>query len=142
MTAPERTFDRGRGCWNCRHFENAELARKHWATCRARDEAHLMATGPITRLGDLELPQPSQADARHAMIREMEKAIHSGLAGMCLKGARPKALGGPEGDFVHCKFLCDRWNGRDGHSVATAGRPLDKLNEELWDIAEGRAKPK
>jgi hypothetical protein len=142
ISAPERTFERSRGCWNCKSFENNQLSRQHWSTCRTRDLAHVASTGAITRLGDLELPSGPQGDARVAQIKQMGKLVESGQVGMCMKGARPAALGGPEGDFVHLKFLCDRWDGRDGHSVATAGKPLDKLNEELWDIAEGRAKPK
>ena len=44
--------------------------------------------------------------------------------GMCL-------VGGAEGDFVDCRYLCDKWSGRDGSSLATSGKPLDKLPEEL-----------
>lgn len=142
ITAPERTFERGRGCWNCKSFENDQLSRQRWRECRTRDLGYIASSGSLPRLGELELPNPSGKDARLDQIRFMDAAITSGSAGLCLKGPRPKDLGGPEGDFVHCKFLCDRWDGRSGHSVATAGRPLDKLNDELWDIAEGRAKPK
>lgn len=142
MVAPERVFERGRGCWNCKSFENDQLARTRWQECRERDLAHILTSGPLPRLGDMELPNPTGRDARIDQVRLMDALVANGGVGLCLKGARPKDLGGPEGDFVHHKFLCDRWDGRTGHSVATAGKPLDKLNDELWDIAEGRAKSK
>jgi hypothetical protein len=28
--APERVIERGRGCWNCIHFENEDLSRQHY----------------------------------------------------------------------------------------------------------------
>lgn len=142
IVAPERVFERGRGCYNCTSFATGELALKRWRELRSRDLTYIQESGPIPRLGELELPVPSGRDARMDQVHKADAAIQSGLFGLCLKGARPKDLGGPEGDFVHCKFLCERWNGRDGHSVATSGRPLDKLNDELWDIAESRAKRK
>lgn len=36
--------------------------------------------------------------------------------------------------FVSDKYLCDRWNARQGASVARAGQGPDKLPEELKDI--------
>jgi hypothetical protein len=93
----------------------------------------------MPRLGDMEMPVPSGQDARLNNIRQMDALIASDMAGLCMKGARPKNLGGPEGDFVHAKFFCDRWSGRDGASLVTAGHD-DKLNEELNEIVEDRAK--
>lgn len=142
IVARERVFDRGRGCYNCRSFDNGELARNRWRELRPRNLAYIKTSGPIPRLGELEKPVPDERDARLDQIRFMDTGILNGMFGLCLKGARPKDLGGPEGDFVHCKFICDRWDGRDGYSLATSGRPLDKLNDELWDIAESRATKK
>jgi hypothetical protein len=87
----------------------------------------------------MELPMPSNQDARLNNIRQMDVLVASDMAGLCMKGSRPKSLGGPEGDFVHAKFFCDRWSGRDGASLVTSGFD-DKLNEELEEIVEDRAK--
>lgn len=142
FTAPERTFERGRGCWNCRAYANGEMSRQHWMTHRARLTARLAATAPLVALGEMEKAVPSQEDARLKQIHGMDKAINTGVVGLCMKGSRAQSLGGPEGDFVEHRFLCDRWDARDGASVATSGRPLDKLNDELADIAEDRARSK
>jgi len=133
IIAPERTVERGRGCWNCKSFANGELAQKRWTERRKSDIATLIAQGivPLTREGDHENTQiTKQKDARFEM---MDKLIHAGTAGLCMHGK-------VDTDFVHCQYLCTGWNGRDGHSLATSGRPLDKLPDELMDIAEGKAK--
>lgn len=139
FSAPERTFERGRGCWNCISYENGELSRQNWGTHKLRLNHSLSVSAPLTRLGDMENPQPSGTDARRQQIDQMDKAVKLGVVGMCMKGARPASLGGPEGDFVEHRFLCDRWDGRQGSSLATSGKPLDKLNDELADIALDRA---
>lgn len=90
----------------------------------------------------MEKAIPSTQDARLDQIQQMEKAINLGVAGICMLGSRPQEVGGPAGDFVEHRFLCDRWSGRQGSSVATAGHPIDKLNEELHEIAEDRANKK
>lgn len=137
----DHTFERARRCQNCVSFATGELSRQQWRVCRARDLAVIASTGPMPRLGDMELPMPSGQDARLNNIRQMDALIASDMAGLCMKGARPKNLGGPEGDFVHAKFFCDRWTGRDGASLVTSGFD-DKLNEELAEIVEDRAKKK
>jgi hypothetical protein len=68
-----------------------------------------------------------------ARLDAFEGILVAGKVGLCKKGTRPKSLGGPEGDFVEGSFLCDRWDGRTGSSVATEGHALDKLPDELKD---------
>jgi hypothetical protein len=63
----------------------------------------------------------------------MEKAVMMGQAGMCM-------VGKVQTDFVHFKYLCDAWTGKEGASAATEGHPLDPLPAELKEIAEARAK--
>lgn len=141
FAAPERTFERGRGCWNCLSYENGTLCRQHWGTHKLRLLYTLSQAAPLVRLGEMEKPKPGTADARREQIEQMDKAITTGVVGMCMKGARPQALGGPEGDFVEHRFLCDRWDAKQGASIATSGKLLDKLSDELADIALDRANP-
>lgn len=129
----DRVVERGRGCWNCKSYENAELARAHWKECRAAEEQAIIAKGGdpvLVRLGDMENPQAKQVNARFVW---MDNLINNGQAGMCMKGKAP-------GTFVHHKYLCDGWTGKEGSSVATFGHPIDKLPEELVEDAESRAK--
>jgi hypothetical protein len=146
FSAPERTFTRNRGCYSCKSYENGELSRKQWAAHKFRLLGALEGAAPMTRLGDMEAGAPVLAtktnDPRLNQIQQMDKAIHLGVIGMCLKGCRPASLGGPEGDFVEHRFLCDRWDGRQGSSIATSGQALDKLSDELADIAIDRANRK
>jgi hypothetical protein len=143
LIAPERTFERRRGCWNCKSFQNEDLAKNLWKTHRQSLVMKVASMAPMGRLGDMESGvTPMGGDSRMSQIRLMDEGIAMGAIGICLKGCRSEKDGGPAGDFVDCRFLCDRWDGRDGHSVSTAGKPLDKLNDELREIADDRAKKK
>jgi hypothetical protein len=118
------------------------MAHQQWAIHRKARQNDYLRTLPVGRLGDMERPDwsPSELkDSRLQQLMMMDRMIADGVAGLCMKGARPNAAGGPEGDFVHAEFLCDRWVGRDGHAEATRGFN-DRLNEELREIAEDRAK--
>jgi hypothetical protein len=52
--APERVVERGRGCWNCIHFENKNLAKQHYADRMQQEKtaAAAQGIGGLTRLGD------------------------------------------------------------------------------------------
>jgi hypothetical protein len=52
--APERIVERGRGCWNCIHFENEDLAKQHYAERIQQEKTAASAQGAVdlTRLGD------------------------------------------------------------------------------------------
>jgi hypothetical protein len=63
--------------------------------------------------------------------------MRQGRLGLCLKGKRPQSMGGPEGDFVEDRFLCDRWNARvrpDGAEIP------DELPGEARDRVFGEDK--
>lgn len=129
----DRTFERGRGCWNCTSWNNGDLAKSHWQACKQRDFAAYAAAGkvPLDRIGDQENNIFSGT-----MYDTVERSIQAGELGMCLAG---KA----NGDFVHAHFLCaNGWNGRQGSSIATGGiaGKVDKDIGELIEIADSRAK--
>lgn len=134
LLPPERTVERGRGCWNCKHYENQELSRKRWEERKQQDIAALIEKGalPLIRMGDQENATQQEVDARFEM---MDRLVRAGTAGLCMKSKVAT-------DFVHCQYLCDGWNGVDGSSVATAGKPLDKLPDELRDIVDAGGKVK
>ena len=52
--APERIVERGRGCWNCIHFENEDLAKQHYADRIQKEKAAVAARGipGLDRLGN------------------------------------------------------------------------------------------
>jgi len=142
IIAPERTFTRARRCANCTAFETGAMSHQQWNTHRKARQDDYLKTMPISRLADMEKPDWSPAeknDARLQQLMQMDHMIANGMAGLCMKGARSKADGGPEGDFCHAEFVCDRWVGRDGHAEATRSHD-DKLNEELYEIVNSRTK--
>jgi hypothetical protein len=141
IIAPERTFTRARRCGNCVHYEYETKSHEKWNIHRAARITDYLGSAPIARLADMENPNWSPAEMKDARLQDLHKMDHMiarGIAGICLKGPRPKAEGGPEGDFVHSENFCDRWTGISGHSLATQGHD-DKLNEELHEIADDRA---
>ena len=162
--APERRVERGRGCWNCTHFNNGELARQHYrervgqertalianampalnrvgrddgsAQAVATEAAKLMAAGMDSAAAieaaigkvyndadrvSVAIAEARRQDARFQIFNNM---MARGAIGICM-------VGGAKGDFVDCRYLCDKWSGREGSSLATSGKPLDKLPEEL-----------
>lgn len=170
--APERTVERGRGCWNCKFFENEDLSRQHYQeTVQEEKAAMALANIPaVTRLGADDGSIQEVARKAADFIRQghnMEDATNMALAavggknpsvrraveearradarftlfniassrgeiGICMKG-------GSESDFVHHAYLCGKWTGREGHSLATEGHATDKLPEELVDDLESKA---
>jgi len=51
------TIERGRGCYNCRHFENGEIARNHYDAKTAQDRrmASMSRQASPVRLADTEV---------------------------------------------------------------------------------------
>jgi len=168
MIEKDRTVERGRGCWNCTSFENGPMAKEKYAAHRAAKVAELRMKNAqgiqsgTQGIGDADLSTLeiqkkldelkrtgltevqaievlAAAAAAHTgrdgdpAFRLFDGLISSGAAGVCM-------VGGMNTDFVHGQCLCAKWNGRQGTSTATSGRPLDKLPDELVDIAEGKAK--
>ena len=172
FVAPERTVERGRGCWNCIHFNNDELARQHYRTKTAGERAVANAASllpsfadddvshrqmaheaaelvgkhkiPVEEAVETVLAAKSRRDPRvaaaladarqqQARFHVFDRAVAVGGIGICIANKAP-------GDFVDCRYLCDHWTGRDGASVATAGKPLDKLPEEVREDIEPKTR--
>lgn len=85
-----------------------------------------------------------QNDPRVRNVREMIPMTDAGMTrgdwGMCSVGKMPN--GDPVGTNVHNTYLCGKWTGKVGASVAREGQKADKLPEELMqDMADGLIKP-
>lgn len=117
------------------------MSHQQWNAHRKARQDDYLKTMPISRLADMEKPDWSPAeksDARLQQLMQMDHMIANGMAGLCMKGARSAKDGGPEGDFVHAEFLCDRWTAIEGVGEMTRGH-TDKLGGELHEIADDRA---
>jgi hypothetical protein len=136
----ERVVERGRGCWNCTGFENGLLARQQWrAVHRPARERQLQARkrelverrqaelirSPLAPTSDLDQAF-NQLATQVGLLKDVDRAVTAGALGMCM-------VGGTACDFVTATFLCEKWTGRQGSSVATQGHPVDALPQELKD---------
>lgn len=119
FAAPERVVQRNRGCWSCKSFENGPLAKQQWHQAKGEVVVAYLSQGKTTLEAE-------------AQLASWDRQVKAGEFGLCMKGTQP--------GFVHCKYLCDKWDGRQGHSLATSGKKLDKLGDELMDIADSKAK--
>lgn len=153
MPFPERVVERGRGCYNCIAFESGDLCRKRYFEARLADLAASANPG-VRRLASglrsdsllravrlagtgTRSDLASEAVLAEAMVAKeadrfsyFDKLVAAGKIGLCLIGKAPS-------DFVENVYLCEGWTGRQGSSLATSGKPLDKLPDELRDILDG-----
>lgn len=117
---------RSQGCWNCVSF-STDAAKQFWTTRRQKDLDIALSQS----LADPQGESAQQVVNIRKMVDECDKAVAAGLLGKCMKG-------GTEADLVSLGFLCEKWSGRQGASVARDGA-LDKLPGELMeDVAAGK----
>ena len=83
--APERVVERGRGCWNCKHFNNGEMAKQHYRTQITEERMglaqHLLPS--MGRLGDSDGSLQEAAAEAGKLIQQghtMEQAMDIALA--------------------------------------------------------------
>lgn len=126
---PDRTFTRHQGCWNCVH---AKAPFERWLEKR---EAKLALGLQIALQSDLRESDPVVVRIRRE-VDMIDGAVARHEVFICDHGRT--ADGNPVGDFVTSAFLCDRWSGRDGASLARADNAkLDELPEELRERIDG-----
>jgi hypothetical protein len=126
----DRTFSRGQGCWNCIHGSSEE-AVKFWTERRKRDVLFLKQLIE-------QAPAGEQSLAVKQLVKKIDTIDHSVAAHAllrCTKGVT--AEGKPVGDLVAHNYLCSKWSGKQGSSLAREGRGLDDLPEELADKIDG-----
>lgn len=150
----DRTIERSRGCWSCIGFDNGDGCKTDYrnrpdvALRKMRVSAWDMNSVDFHReVGRLKAQGLTQDQAVHHVMQQkqqeiivsnqlslFDRQVENGEIGRCRIGGvdtRDNPV-----DFIHMKYLCHKWSGRDGSSVATSGRPLDKLPDELRDDAD------
>lgn len=121
----DRTVSRGQGCWNC---TNSSHAGKWWNERRLIDLKAAVVLAQESPLGE-KLPKVVQI---RRMVDMLDKAVAEGAMIRCTKGVT--AIGETIGDLTPHNYLCDRWCGAVGASLAREGGAPDKLPEELMEI--------
>lgn len=122
----ESFFANGMLVHNCKHWDR-EKAKPLWTNNRQND---------LKTALEISLKSPNgEDDVRvhniRKMVNDLDHLVASGHMGVCLGGGRT-ADGKPVGDLVAHAFLCDRWSGVQGASLATGGK-TDPLPEELHE---------
>jgi hypothetical protein len=116
----ERIIERGRGCWNCTHFDNGTPSRQLWFVHRSARVAEAKAKQATAFTPDAR----EHAAQRLAMIHGIDKKIMAGSLGICTDDRA-------NGDFVDHRYLCAGWTGKQGSAIATEGHAPDLLPGEL-----------
>jgi hypothetical protein len=108
------------------------MGKKHWSDRRQKDLEIALAKSLQSPLGE---DDPKVKDIRR-MINHVDHGVASRSLGMCL-GHGVDRNDNPVGDLVMSTYLCRKWNGAQGASVARAGEALDILPAELEDKLDG-----
>jgi hypothetical protein len=127
---PDRVIERKQGCWNCTGFSR-EMGKKHWSDRRQKDLEVGLSISLQSPLGE----QDPKVKGIRQMVDNVDHGVASGSLGMCL-GHGVDRNGNPVGDLVMSTYLCEKWNGAQGASVARGGEAPDTLPAELEDKLE------
>lgn len=149
LVPKERVVQRGMGCWNCK---NSDTATVFWTEHRkgkllalrqlieqsnqGHAIKHDLVNGLVADWSKVKLT-PGMKKLQHE-IDTIDHSVAQRALLRCTKGVT--ANGTPVGDLVAHNYLCDRWSGAEGASVAREGGKLDVLPEELVDKLDGSTK--
>jgi hypothetical protein len=125
----DRIFERTQGCWNCVHKSDP---KEWWNEQRQKDLKRALDVSLASKLGE---NHPKCMNIK-AMVDKIDHLIAAKALVRCGSGlVRPgrTADGKPVGDLIAPNYLCNRWSGAQGASIARAGQAPDPLPEELAD---------
>jgi hypothetical protein len=113
---------------NCKHWDR-EKAKTLWTSNRQRDLQTALEISLKSPLGEED---PRIRNIR-TMIDDCDHLVATGHLGVCLGGGHTED-GNPVGDLVTHAFMCDRWSGVSGASLARGeDGKLDPLPMERAD---------
>lgn len=128
----DRVFERTQGCWNCAAMAPAN---EFWKEARTKDLQKAVNIAHTSILGEND---PKVVNIRR-MVDNVDHQVFSGTVIRCSSNPKGRtARGEPVGDLVAANYLCDRWRGATGASIARAGQKADALPEELADKLDGK----
>lgn len=127
----DRVFERTQGCWNCRWSQRATA---FWTERRQWDLNKALTISMTSPLGEED---PKVQNIKN-MVNKVDHGVASGSLLRCVSIPKGRSANGdPVGDLVVHNYLCDRWSGATGASVARGGQKPDTLPEELADKIDG-----
>jgi len=113
------------------HYDT-ERAKGAWTERRQSDLKVALDTSLKAKRGENDV----RVVNIRRMVDSLDHLIASRGAGLCVGGGET-ADGKPVGDFVMAAFLCHKWSGRQGASLASDGKP-DLLPEELRERVDNK----
>lgn len=128
--------ERTQGCWNCTHWSSEKAIELWWNGARqamAARGAEIAATAGI---------DDPRVQALKKDLPELDIGMETKLYGVCSgKGVTYKDVGGrkvkePVGSFVQSAYLCEKWTGAQGASIAREGQKADLLPGEVIERHE------
>lgn len=124
----DRIFERTQGCWNCLHLADP---KPWWESQRQKDLQRALTIALNSKLGE---QHPKCLNLKH-MVNKIDHLIAAKALVRCGMNQRigRDAKGNPVGDLIAPNYLCDRWSGAQGASIARGGQKADPLPEELAD---------
>lgn len=125
----DRIFERTQGCWNCVHKSDP---KPFWNERRQKDLQRALDISLASKAGE---NHPKCLNIRH-MVDKIDNLVAAGALVSCGTNlVRPgrSADGQPVGDLIAPNYLCEKWTGAQGASIARAGQGPDPLPEELAD---------
>ena len=124
---PERIAIRTMGCWSCKHSQMERAVDTWWKEARQA----FLARGAQIALNSPDGEKNERVMAIRKHVPMIDAAMTSHEWTMCDVGV--KADGTPVSGFLHVTYLCGKWTGAEGASVAREGAAPDKLPEELME---------
>lgn len=126
----DRTFERTQGCWNCKH---SSAATEFWSTRRLQELQRAKVIAEESPEGEDHV----KVQNLRVMINKIDHLVAARMLIRCTTGR--KADGSEVSDLIDNTYLCDRWSGAEGSSMARDVGKTDKLPEELVEDLDGKA---
>jgi hypothetical protein len=144
----DRVVERGRGCWNCiGHDHDGEATKKLWQEDKdkllaevfeiaAKQEhpqnfiAYVDGLAADPRSITIEVTDSRDLQRVKSIMKTvdtMDRSVGQGAFRICFRNG----AGDRGGKYISAQYLCDKWTGMSGTSMATSGHALDKLPDEL-----------
>lgn len=117
----DRVQERTQGCWNCKHWDPEKAITLWWDQTRTAWLAK--AAGRAVTHGENDM----KVRGLRQTIPQIDAGMEQHVWGLCALNTD----GGSEGLFKASTYMCDKWSGAVGASVAREGQAPDRLPAEI-----------
>lgn len=136
LVPSERVLSRNSGCWNCIHMRDATefwFGDKSKGTLGQR-QVNLNRAVSLAVGHPLGENHPKVVNIKR-MVQLTDEAVARKAMVRCAGGGRNAQ--GEQSDLYANSFMCERWTGAAGASVARGGERINDLPEEMREKIDG-----